>query len=131
MNVVGRGRGRVQSEIAFVIAALKRLDRCAFQHDFIPDSIENYRFFVSAVSHLHRRTLVTHAAPVALRVIKPRSCATTIANKQFLLHQASLTGIKQLARDHAGQMRTSFSISRAEFAEPSIAIWLLCELLAE
>ena len=46
------------------------------------------------MSHLHRRTLVTHAAPVALRAIQPRSCAATITNKNFLLHEASLTGKK-------------------------------------
>jgi hypothetical protein len=51
------------------------------------------------VSHLHRCTLVTHAAPVALRAIKPRSCAATITNKNFLLHEASLTGEKVSIRD--------------------------------
>jgi hypothetical protein len=46
------------------------------------------------VSHLYRCTLVTHAAPVALPAIQPRSCAATITNKNFLLHEASLTGKK-------------------------------------
>jgi hypothetical protein len=46
------------------------------------------------VSHLHWCTLVTHAAPVTLRAIQPRSCATTITNKDFLLHEASLTAKK-------------------------------------
>ena len=46
------------------------------------------------MSHLHRCPLVTHAAPVALRAIQPRSCAATITNKNFLLHKASLTGKK-------------------------------------
>jgi hypothetical protein len=33
--------GRVQGEIAFVVRALKRADRGAFQHDVVNDSIEN------------------------------------------------------------------------------------------
>ena len=46
------------------------------------------------MSHLHRCTLVTNAAPVALPTIQPRSCAATITNKNFLLHEASLTAKK-------------------------------------
>ena len=116
-----------------MIGALKRLNGGAFppDDDVVNNAIANYRFFVSAVSHLHWRTLITHATPVTLRVIQPRSGATAIANKKFFNHDASLTGTNQLARDPVARMRTSFSISRAEFAEHSIAIWLLCQLLAE
>jgi hypothetical protein len=109
----------VQGKIAFVIRALKRLNGGAFPHDnLVSDPIENNRFLVFAVSHLHRRSLITRAAPVALRVIKPRSCATTVANKKFFLHGATSTGINQFARDAEGWTRTSFSIYRAKFAEP-------------
>ena len=76
----------MQDEIPFLVRALKRANRGAFQHDVVNDSIENQRFFVFPISHLHRGPLVTHAAPVALRFIKPHSRAATIANKKFFLH---------------------------------------------
>jgi hypothetical protein len=63
------------------------MDSGAFHHDVVNDSIENERLFVSAIPHFHRRTLVTRGAPVALRVIKPRSSATTVANKKFFRHE--------------------------------------------
>jgi hypothetical protein len=76
----------VQDEIAFLVRALSRADSGAFLQDVVSDAVENYRFFVFPVSHLYRCTLVTYAAPVALRFIKPHSRATTIANKKFFLH---------------------------------------------
>lgn len=81
----------MQDEIAFLVRALKRADsNGAFLKDVVSDSVENQRVFVFPVSHLDRRTLITLAAPVALRDIKARSCATTIANKKFFLHEASI-----------------------------------------
>ena len=77
----------MESEIAFVIGALKRLNGGAFPNDdVVSHPIENNRFFMFPVSHLDRRSLGTYVTPMALRVIKPRSCATTVANKKFFLH---------------------------------------------
>jgi hypothetical protein len=53
--------------------------------------VGNQRFFVSHVSHLHRRAFGTNVAPMALGAIKPCSGAATITNKKFLLHKALLS----------------------------------------